>query len=485
MGRRVGAMAVAGAGGRAAEEAVTLDPYRCIVKRNRKYASECTEVYLAKEGGEVLSENFAHFTNLEVVWFSGNRLSRLENLEACFRIREVYVEDNRLVSLSGLKNLKFLRVLLASNNQLRNLEKQLALLSRFAFLKKLDLFGNPVSEEPDYRLRMIYHVPQVEILDQHTVKGPERLKADAVVPHLDKVSATKVEKPRRQGPEQSFMERSCLTAARQIAERRRLEEEQALNLSFTTAMDKAAPPPEAHVVRQNRQLWADPSGRITRELAHPTPWEKSEMKPLIEKRAGKKELTRWEVLQLAEDLARDGVEEVGRVLGNPKIFNPTDDEGSGTLGKGKSWTNVRAGALTQASSTKHPLEKIMLDNSASIPVSQVANWLLTLEWPRPDDNTLDMRIEKLYERAKRAEFAGDAATTASCRNAATRLEGAKTRKQEICLRPKDPPKSGDKPRVDVFKQSFLRPVREVDESTGRSGVKAVPEARTRTLGPAP
>ena len=35
-------------------------------------------------------------------------------------------------------------VLLASGNQLRNLDKQLTLLSRFAFLKKLDLFENPV-----------------------------------------------------------------------------------------------------------------------------------------------------------------------------------------------------------------------------------------------------------------------------------------------------------------------------------------------------
>ena len=56
---------------------------------------------------------------------------------------QIYLQNNRLVSLAGLRSFKFLKVLLASGNQLRNLDKQLALLSKFAFLKKLDLFDNP------------------------------------------------------------------------------------------------------------------------------------------------------------------------------------------------------------------------------------------------------------------------------------------------------------------------------------------------------
>lgn len=90
------------------------------------------------------------------------------------------------VSLAGLSTFKFLSVLSASNNQLRNLDKQLSVLSRFAFLKKLDLFGNPVSEEPEYRFRVIYHMPQVELLDLKTVKHHERVRADDVVPELER-----------------------------------------------------------------------------------------------------------------------------------------------------------------------------------------------------------------------------------------------------------------------------------------------------------
>ena len=65
----------------------------------------------------------------------------------------------------------------------------------------------------------------MELLDQHTVKLPERLRADEVVPNLDKashvgqrallqlnrrvrkVSAAKVEKPRPKGHQFSVLER--------------------------------------------------------------------------------------------------------------------------------------------------------------------------------------------------------------------------------------------------------------------------------------
>ena len=59
-----------------------------------------------------------------------------------------------------MKKYKFLETLLLSHNNLRNLDKFLAFLAlKFAFLKELDLFGNPLAEEPDYRLKIIYTMP--------------------------------------------------------------------------------------------------------------------------------------------------------------------------------------------------------------------------------------------------------------------------------------------------------------------------------------
>lgn len=80
--------------------------------------------------------------------------------------------------MEGLRRYKFLETLFASHNQLRNLDKFLGFLSgTFAFLKELDLAANPLAEEPDYRLKIIHAMPQVELLDRHVVTVEERIRA--------------------------------------------------------------------------------------------------------------------------------------------------------------------------------------------------------------------------------------------------------------------------------------------------------------------
>jgi Leucine-rich repeat (LRR) protein len=62
-------------------------------------------------------------------------------------------------NIDGLKKYKFLDTLLIGNNKIRNLDKFLTFITKFAFLEQLDLFGNPLAEEPDYRLKIIYNMP--------------------------------------------------------------------------------------------------------------------------------------------------------------------------------------------------------------------------------------------------------------------------------------------------------------------------------------
>jgi len=66
---------------------------------------------------------------------------------------------------------------LIGDNQLRDLDKFLDFLQHFSFLTQLDLFGNPLAEEPDYRLKIIHTMPQIEVLDRHRVILQERQKA--------------------------------------------------------------------------------------------------------------------------------------------------------------------------------------------------------------------------------------------------------------------------------------------------------------------
>lgn len=57
----------------------------------------------------------------------------------------------------------------------------LKFLSNFAYLDQLDLFGNPLAEEPDYRLKIIKVMPQIKTLDRHKVTHMERVKAAELV----------------------------------------------------------------------------------------------------------------------------------------------------------------------------------------------------------------------------------------------------------------------------------------------------------------
>ena len=76
-----------------------------------------------------------------------------------FRVKKVYCQNNVLDNIEGIKKFKFLDTLLVSNNRLRNLDKFITFLSKFAFLEQLDLFGNPLAEEPDYRMKIIHSMP--------------------------------------------------------------------------------------------------------------------------------------------------------------------------------------------------------------------------------------------------------------------------------------------------------------------------------------
>ena len=77
--------------------------------------------------------------------------------------------NNRISTLVGsLVNLRYLEILYLNNNKLRNLDKNLEVLRIFTSLKNLNLFGNPIAEEPEYRSRVIYTLPSLEIFDRHS-----------------------------------------------------------------------------------------------------------------------------------------------------------------------------------------------------------------------------------------------------------------------------------------------------------------------------
>jgi len=144
------------------------DPWSVIPIKNALYAKDCTEIDLSGRNLDSL-QNFEDFPNLELLFLNRNRLGNLDALKSNFRLKKICAVENQLVNVDVIKSFKFIEVLLFSNNQLKDLNHLLSILSKLTFLKQLALDGNPVAEEPKYRLRIIAQMPKLHVLDRHGI----------------------------------------------------------------------------------------------------------------------------------------------------------------------------------------------------------------------------------------------------------------------------------------------------------------------------
>ena len=126
--------------------------------------------------------NFEIFSNLEALWLTDNRLTSITGLDVNFRIKILCCANNRINTLVGsIQNMKFLETLYLNNNKLKNLEVCLSHLKEFSFLKNLNLFGNPIAEEPEYRPRVVDAIKSLEIFDRHKITIIEKIQAEDIV----------------------------------------------------------------------------------------------------------------------------------------------------------------------------------------------------------------------------------------------------------------------------------------------------------------
>lgn len=95
----------------------------------------------------------------------------------CRRLTHLHASHNCLrdiVADTDIARLLLLEHLSLAHNQLTNLSRVLHALRRLRCLRFLDLRGNPVTGEPQYRQRCIAALPQVEVLDCQVVTPKER-----------------------------------------------------------------------------------------------------------------------------------------------------------------------------------------------------------------------------------------------------------------------------------------------------------------------
>ncbi|NXY67435.1 LRC72 protein, partial [Glareola pratincola] len=145
----------------------------CGFKRN----VDILVLYLAGQGLRIIP-SLSRFHRLRYLWINDNKIQDLTFLIKNYCLTELYLNNNELTDISGaLKHLRALQILLLHNNQLKKLDKTVKELEGMISLQTLNLFHNPLAQDRDYRLYVIYFLPSVQLLDRKSVTQKERESA--------------------------------------------------------------------------------------------------------------------------------------------------------------------------------------------------------------------------------------------------------------------------------------------------------------------
>ncbi|NXA35116.1 LRC72 protein, partial [Eudromia elegans] len=122
--------------------------------------------------------SLSRFHRLRYLWINNNKIQDLSFLVKNHCLTELYLNNNEVTDISGaLKHLCALQILLLHNNQLKHLGKTVEELKGMRSLQTLNIFHNPLAQDPGYRLYVIHCLPSVQLLDRKPVTPRERESA--------------------------------------------------------------------------------------------------------------------------------------------------------------------------------------------------------------------------------------------------------------------------------------------------------------------
>jgi len=121
-------------------------------------------------------EGLETLVNLEWLDLSFNNIEVIEGLETLVKLKDLTLYNNRISVIENLDTLTDLHVLSIGNNRIEGLD-QMVYLRQFEKLRTLNMSGNPVCEDENYKLFAIAYLPHLVYLDFRLVDADTRNRA--------------------------------------------------------------------------------------------------------------------------------------------------------------------------------------------------------------------------------------------------------------------------------------------------------------------
>ena len=121
-------------------------------------------------------ENLGHLTNLMWLDLSFNNITKIEGLETLINLKDLTLYHNQIETVENLEALQDLECLSLGKNRIKSLDC-VGYLRTFPKLRMLNLEGNPLCNEEEYRLYVLGFIPQLDYLDFVMVGEEERVRA--------------------------------------------------------------------------------------------------------------------------------------------------------------------------------------------------------------------------------------------------------------------------------------------------------------------
>lgn len=117
-------------------------------------------------------ECIGHLTNLTWLDLSFNKISKIEGLETLVKLQDLSLYSNEIETIENLDTLTKLHVFSIGCNQLKKLDN-VNYLRQFRNLRLVNLAGNPICKEHDYRSYVLSHIKDLTYLDYRRVAGED------------------------------------------------------------------------------------------------------------------------------------------------------------------------------------------------------------------------------------------------------------------------------------------------------------------------